>query len=416
MRIQPPSAYRPTIRKASKRLIVLICVLSFLFRLDGQNKTDLEKQRKQKQKEIELTKKLLANTREKRGQTLEYLGVLKMQIRSREELIGTLQNEIHLLSMQIDRESDVVMALESDVDALKHEYARLLYYMYKNHSSYNLLSFIFASGSFNQAFMRLKFIRFYTGYRNRQITLIKKTEEFLNSKVTTLTLQQNEKKQALLDLDEQKKSLEEDKVAQGKLATKLKGEEDKLRKQLKNQQRIADKLDKAIRDIIEKEIRESRKTKPSSTKPELTLAPDALKLSNDFASNRTRLPWPVDKGVISEHFGRHPHPTLEHVEVVNNGIRIRTLKGANVKAIFAGEVTAIVNIPGANASIIIRHGNYLTVYSNLDNVTVTVGEKIKTGQSLGLVAESTITGEPELGLQIWQGDQKMNPEAWIAPK
>jgi septal ring factor EnvC (AmiA/AmiB activator) len=404
-------------------------LLSAAYPSYGQSRAELERQRKQKERDIAQTKKRLAETNEKQKKTLAYLNDLTSLIKQREELIGTLQNQLHIINVRIDQESDIVSSLEHDLDTLKKEYARLLYFMYKNNSANNMLSFVFASSSFNEAIKRIKFIEFYTDYRKKQMALIVSTKKSIVEKLTSLQEEEKAKEEVLATLNEQKKSLENDKQEQARLMQNLKGQEKDLRKQLKEQQRIANRLDQAIRNIIARELAaanrkvktkapkipgqnnntNTRRNSPSGEQ----LTPENAKLSAEFSSNRSRLPWPVDRGAISEHFGLHEHPSIANVTVNNSGVKIKTPANTKARCIFDGVVASVVKIPGAKKAVIIRHGGYFTVYSNLDDVYVHAGEKVHTKQDIGVVGTNTINGETEMELQIWQGGQKLNPENWI---
>jgi septal ring factor EnvC (AmiA/AmiB activator) len=387
--------------------------------LHAQSRAELEKQRKMKEVQIALTKKLLAETGEKQKKTFEYLNILQQQIKAREELIGTLQNEVHVLDMGISRESDVVMALESDLASLKKEYAQLVYVMYKNRNAYSMLSFVFASTSFNDLVKRVKLIQFYSSYRAKQMDLIVRTENSLGAKIADLQSTMNAKEIVMGNLGDQKQNLEEDKTEQDQLAQELQGQEQKLMKQLKENERAAAKLDKAIHDIIAKEMAANTKKSPSGKtvssgkREDYGLTPEATKLSNEFASNKSRLPWPVERGYIAEGFGQHEHPRLKGVMINNNGVKIRTTKDATARAIFQGEVRAVVKIGQGNYSVILAHGRYFTVYSNLSDVVVHQGEKISTRDALGTVAEDPEDGNTELELQIWQTYDKLDPQGWL---
>lgn len=408
--------------------LALLLLTATALPANGQSRAELERQRKQKERDIAQTKKRLAETSEKQKKTLAYLNDLTSLIQQRQELIGTLQNQLHIITVRIDQESDIVGSLERDLDTLKKEYARLLYFMYKNNGSNNMLSFIFASGSFNEAIKRIKFIQFYTEYRKKQMALIVVTERSIIQRVTDLQEEQKAKEEVLAQLNEQKKSLENDKQEQARLMQNLKGQEKDLRKQLKEQQRIANRLDKAIRDIIARELAAANRkiktkapkipgsvnTPRSSTSTGTMLTPENAKLSAEFSSNRLKLPWPVERGAISEHFGLHEHPSIHNVTVNNSGIKIKTPEGAKARCVFDGVVASVVKIPGANRAVIIRHGGYFTVYSNLEEVNVHAGEKVHTKQEIGTVGVNSINGEREMELQVWQGGQKLNPENWIA--
>ncbi|MGZ5281553.1 MAG: murein hydrolase activator EnvC family protein [Bacteroidia bacterium] len=422
------SLFRLLIKRLNKAFCLLLCLLLLAGSGFAQSRSELEKRRKQKEQEIKLTRKLLAETKEKKKETLAYLQLLSKQIENRQSLIGTLQKEVHVISESISLGHEVVFSLESDLVNLRKEYGKLVYFMYKNRSTYSMLMFVFSSNSFNEAYKRIKFLQFYSQYRKKQVELIVKTEASLTAKVTDLKQKQADKQQVLQELGVQKQSLEEDKSEKDKLAQKLKGDEKKLRKQLKENQRAAEKLDRAIRNIIAKEIaantKKAAKESGSSTgkgkgtvrKSDVGLTPEALKLSSEFAGNRAKLPWPVERGFITEKFGKHEHPTIPDVIVNNSGVKIRTEKGSNARCIFSGEVTNVIRIPGANKAVIVKHGNYFTVYSNLAEVHVHAGDKIGVKQSIGTIAENIMNGETEMELQIWKNEEKLNPEGWIIRK
>jgi septal ring factor EnvC (AmiA/AmiB activator) len=425
------SLYRNHILRFSS--IVLLATWALVCSADRgklQNRNELERQRKQKEREIAQTKKRLAETNQKEKKTLAYLNDLTQLIEERQSLIGTLQNQLGTITQHIGEEAGLVVALDEDVANLKAEYTKLLYYMYKNRKATSTISFIFSTNSFNESLKRIKFIQFYTDYRQKQVDLILKTEASLSSRITDLKSQQEAKKEVLASLANEEKSLESDKREQSALMVKLKQDAKGLKRQLASQQRAARQLDNAIRNAIKKEIalankraKVQNKSRPHSqkntikpkpgVKEEMETTPEVSELSAKFASNRSRLPWPVDRGTITEHFGTHEHPTISKVIVNRNGVLIKAANGSKARCIFGGTVSAVVSIPGANTSILVNHGNYFTVYTNLENVTVHRGEKISLKQEIGTVGINPITGECEIELEIWKGDQKLDPEGWI---
>jgi septal ring factor EnvC (AmiA/AmiB activator) len=432
------STYRNHILKLSSLCLFAVLLLMPSGTGRAQNKNELERQRRQKENEIGQTKKRLAETNSKEKKTLAYLRDLSKLIEERQSLIGTLRNEFNAIARHIADEGDLVTALEGDMDELKQEYAKLLYFMYKNRKSTNMVSFVFATNSFNDALKRVKFIQFYTSYREKQVDMIMKTEASLASRITDLKSQQEAKREVLASLGEEERSLEGDKKEQSALMQKLQQDEKGLQRKLEAQQRAAKQLDNAIRNVIKKEIasankksrtanktrsRGSRhntnnspanKTNPKVREEDLESTPEITELSAKFAGNRSKLPWPVEKGAITEHFGTHEHPTISKVTVNCNGVVIKSPQGSKARCIFGGTVTAVISIPGANNAIIVSHGNYFTVYSNLDNVFVHKGDKISVRQELGMVGVNRINGETEIELEIWKApDQKLDPEGWL---
>jgi septal ring factor EnvC (AmiA/AmiB activator) len=195
-----------------------------------------------------------------------------------------------------------------------------------------------------------------------------------------------------------------------------------LRKQLEEKQRAKKKLDKAIDDLIRKEIAAAKKKATASGKKNVTssnvfsLTPEAQKLSSNFAGNKGKLPWPVEQGNISERFGEHPHAELKGIMVKNNGVDIRSVPGTSARSVFDGEVSGVINIPGSNSAVIIRHGEYLSVYSNLSSVSVKKGDKVTTRQKIGQVYYDKDEGYSEIHLEIWKGTTKLDPALWLARK
>jgi septal ring factor EnvC (AmiA/AmiB activator) len=305
---------------------------------------------------------------------------------------------------------------------LKEEYANMIRFAQRNQGSYQRLMYVFASSDFNQAYKRLKYLQQYSENRKRQAALIDSTQQQLHSKKQTLQLQKDEKTSLRNSELKQKQNLEEDKKEQDRLLANLQDREKKLKKQLAEKQKAKRKLDKAIDDLIRKEIASAKKKATASGKKNVTsenvfsLTPEAQKLSSSFAGNKGKLPWPVEKGTVSSSFGEHPHPELKGIVIKNNGIDIRSTTNSSARTIFDGEVTGIITIPGANSAVIIRHGEYLSVYSNLASVNVKKGDKVTTRQKIGSVYTDTEESVTELHLEIWKGTIKLDPAGWLARK
>ena len=403
-------------------IFVLIMILGFLS-LEGfaQTKADLERKRKQKDQEIQYTKKLIQETTLKQKESIQYLDVLDNQIKNRETLINTIGKEIRYLNELIQENTENIKALTKDLENLKKEYASMVVFAYKNRNTYNKIGFIFSAESFNQSFKRLKLIQNYSDYRKRQMDLIVKTKNAIETKTRQLNRQRVEKMSLLSKENQEKMGLLTDKEEQTQLYDKLKNKEKDLRKQLKEKERIANELNKAIERLINSEIAKVNKvtTKTTTTNNKTVVlgpTPEAIKLSLDFMNNKQKLPWPVEKGFISETYGKLEYATLEGVYVFNNGVNIRTNKDAVARAVFNGEVRNIINIPGSNYTVLVKHGEYFTVYSNLEEVSVKVGDKIKTKQAVGVVYFNEKSGIAELHLEIWKNEEKLDPAQWLFPK
>jgi septal ring factor EnvC (AmiA/AmiB activator) len=391
-----------------------------------QNKLDLENKKKQLAKEIAQTTKILKETQKNKKATLGQLNALIKQIEIRERLINTISSEIRALDGQIGKTNNEIQQLKDELKQLKLEYAAMIQFAHRNQSSYNKLMFVFAAQNFNQAYKRLKYLQQFSEYRQKQAMYIEQAQHRLEEKM--LELEDNKKVKNTLLVDEQKEkvTLGKEKNQKESIAKQLTQKEGSLKKQIAQKQAQAKKLDKMIQDIIKKEIDAARKKAEAEAKakgqklPEetknsssnLALTPEAQKLSNDFKNNKGKLPWPVEKGTIIEYFGTHEHPELKGVMVSNNGIDIKTAAGANARAIFSGKVSGVIQIVGGMYAVLVNHGEFTTVYSNLSSVNVKMGQELKTKQVLG-----TVTTEDQLSsmeLQIWKGTNKLNPTEWLA--
>ena len=394
--------------------LLLITGVSF-----GQNKKDLEKKKKQLQKEIRLTNKLLKETKKDKDLSLDQLLKLNKKINIRQNLINTVGAEIKLTNKQINQNKEVIASLEQDLAKLKEEYAKMIYYAFKNKSSYDKIMFVFASKDFNQAYKRLKYIQQYSEYRKNQAESIVKTKADIEQKNAELE-QIIQQKTALLSLEEQEKQkLSTEKQEQEGVISKLQDKENSLKQELKKKEQAAKKLQRAIQKIIEEEIRRAReaakKAGKGSTKG-FPMTPEALKLSNSFAANKGKLPWPVMEGIITGKYGKHPHPVLKGIQINNNGIDISTTKGASARAVFDGEVSSVAIIPGEGKVVMVRHGEYLSVYSYFTEVYVSKGDKVSTKQQLGILVAEPGKSKTDVHLEIWKGLTKLNPEYWIYRK
>ncbi|MBT7827799.1 MAG: peptidoglycan DD-metalloendopeptidase family protein [Bacteroidetes bacterium] len=406
-----------TIRKQISFITAALLVLCFSVASFSQTVAELEKQRKQKEKEIELTKKLINETGIKEKKSLDYLNVLNVQIETRESLINTVRQELRYINEEITDTKDIVESMEKDLQTLKAEYASMVRFAYKTKNNYTKLGFIFSAESFNQSYKRLKLLQNYSEFRKKQMELILETKATIEEKLTELEKKKQKQLKLLNIRNSEKENLIKDKSGQAQLLGNLKKEKSKLKKDLAKKEKIKKDLNKKIEQIILDEFKRNSKKSNSGT---FELTPEAAQLSNDFVNNKGKLPWPIEKGVISENFGRHKHPTLD-IDVVVNGIKFICPKGSEARAIFNGTVTRVFPIPGAGNSVLVNHGMYYTVYSNLDVVYVKMGEQITTKFKLGKIRYDQSSGKTEMELQIWklkgaQQPDKQNPAYWIYKK
>ena len=407
--------------KFKNKILPFVCAILFVFTAQyatAQSKKDLEHKKKKLQKEIQLTNKLLKETRKDKNLSVDELLKLKSKINSRSNLIAAMNSEIRLINTEIKDSKQDISDLENDLAHLKSEYSKIIYYAFKHRSSFDKMMFVFASANINQAYKRLKYIQQYAEYRKGQAKDIVTTQANLKEKIEALN-ETNAEKTVLISMEvQEKQNLAVEKAEQENIVQQLQGKEQELKDKLKKKEAAKRKMQKAIQRIIEAEIRKAREAakKAGNTSKGFPMTPEALKLSNSFAANKGKLPWPVAQGVITAQFGKHPHPVLAGIVINNNGIDISTIKGANSRAIFAGEVSSVAIIPGEGKVVMVRHGEYLTVYSYMSEVFVSKGDKISLKQDLGVLINETGKSKTQVHLEIWKGMTKLNPKYWIFRK
>ena len=436
---QNPSRHCRPLRHDAKGWCVSFMVLLFLVlasspaycqKTKGKSKQQLETEINTLQKEISTANQLLKKTKKDREMTLNEVNLLDKKIKQREKLIKAYNEQIALLDEEIHQGQNNIKSLNSDLSKLQKEYAKMIVFANKNRSHYDRLGFIFASKDFNQAFSRLRYIREFTDARKTKMNQIANTEREISN--TVEASQQAREQQAMMLKDEkaQQEALRNEKEELNGQVAKLKKQEGKIQQDIKDKQQQAKKLQKAIDDIIAEEIRkaneeaarkrrEEEKTKGKTTTPApkekgMALTPAEKSLSTSFVSNKGKLPWPVERGVISSSYGKHASSVSSKVTVTNNGIDIATQAGAQARAVFNGEVASVTKLTGSNTVVIIRHGEYFTVYSNLENVTVKRGDKVKTKQGIGTVHTSKTENKTELHFELLKQQVRQNPANWLS--
>lgn len=407
----------------------------------SKSKEDLEDQRAKLLNEINLNKEILEKTQKEKEASLTQVKSLNNQLVTRENIINNYQSEINVLDNHIYQNNRTLKSLNTYMGDLKEEYGTILRNTYRTNSSYNKLLFLFSASSFNDAFKRFLYLRQYGQYRKRQADLIANTTYTIEEEMGILHENKEIKNVVLEEQSKEKDVLEEQKKEKDAKVALLLQKEGKLRADIKAKNRQAAELKKTIEATIRREIELARKRaeeaarkeaeaarkaeraagttassesrKPTTSSPTPTMTPEAMALSTSFSNNQGALPWPVEKGVITEYFGSHPHPVLTGVTVNNNGVDISSNPGAGVRCIFEGTVSSVVSNPSFQNAIIIKHGEYFSVYSNVVNVTVRAGDKVSTKERIGTVYTDN-EGNTEVHLEIWKGTSKLNPSSWIA--
>ncbi|MCC6839021.1 MAG: peptidoglycan DD-metalloendopeptidase family protein [Flavobacteriales bacterium] len=398
--------------------VVLLCLLP----ARGQGRKELEKRRDALDAKIKQTNELLSRSRNEQRTTQQQVQLLEARIGQRQELIQTMGSELARMDQDIQDGRDSIRQMERGLETLKEEYARMVQFAYMNRRAYDRLSYIFAAESFAQAFRRSRYLDQLAQQRSQQAVLIQSTKEVLAVRMEDLQARRDEKAALLGRQQEESVQLAKDRNEQQQALQGLRSEEGRLKKTLSQQERQRQELAAAIRKAIEAEIARSKATAVKATGPgpagkvEFALTPEAKVLNADFEKNRGNLPWPVEKGTVTSRFGKQPHPVLKGIQVENNGLDIGCAPGSPVRAIFRGEVSSVIVIPGAGKAVMVSHGAYRTVYSNLRDVAVNKGDKVETKQVVGTVM--TEEGASTAHIEIWKiasdGQlQKVDPAAWI---
>ncbi len=380
-----------------KVLYVLVSTVGLLLvgAVHGQSSAELKKKRQRLLREISQTKKQLERIRSSQKESLVELTTLKHQIKSREELISIVIQEIALLDSQITEHNELIHALSRDLERLKKEYAELLRSAYRQYLFKSDLLFLLNAKSFNELFLLLRYMDYMALYRKEQAEAIRITQQVIEAETQNLYRQRTEKDSLLKVLEMQKHQYEKEIKEKERLIERLKRKERQLREDLRRKEAAEKKLRKAIEEAIRREMERKR----------------AAATGGAFASMRGKLSWPV-KGIIVGKYGTHRHPVLKNVTVKNNGIDIQTNSGEEVKAVFEGEVVNVLFSPMFKKAVLIKHGKeYYTVYSNLDVVYVKSGDKVRQGTVIGKVSSDGSVGK--LHFEIWKGTQTQNPEQWL---
>ena len=394
--------------------LIILC-LAMAVSGSAQSRKSLERKKKKLQEEIRYTNKLLKQTEKTKTTSLNQLRQLNRKISSRENLISTIEEEISLLNDSISGQTKNIDSLENNLTLLKGEYAKMIQNAYKNRSSYNKLMFLFSSENFNQAYKRLKYFQQYAQYRQAQAEKIVEEQEKITKQISILEAIRQSNEGLLKAQLSEKNELASEKSKKVDVVNTLKGKEKQLKQQLSKKEKAKQQAAKAIQRIIAEEIRKAKAAaaKAGKNSEGFPLTPEAKALSNSFAANKGKLPWPVSEGIVTGKYGKHRHPTLAGIEIVNDGIDISTKKENTGRAVFEGEVSSVVIIPGEGKLVMIKHGKYFTLYSYFKEVFVTAGDKVSIKEELGVLIEDDRAANSIMHFQIWNWKTKLNPSQWI---
>jgi septal ring factor EnvC (AmiA/AmiB activator) len=373
---------------------------------------DVEKVRKMREstlKEIEYANKLLEETRGQTKASLQEVNIINQKLKKRKQYITGLETETEMVGQTVAEYQSEIEKVQAEIKRLKDLYADMIVRNYKNRWDNYYIMYFLASDNMNQFYQRLRFVRIYYNYIENQKLKLDHLKDDMNVKSNEL-MEVKKKKEDLIQTTKKEYSvIQEESARKMILVNALKKKQAEIERDIKEKERTAKKLDNEITKIIEAERKKSGK---GSIKANLTPADQIISI--DFEKNRGKLPWPTKEGIISGKYGEHEHPDFKEVKIRNEGIYISTSKGEPVRSIFKGVVSKVFSIPGENYTVIIKHGNYYTLYHNLVDVTVKAGQHVETKEILGKVYTDNDTKESTLYFQIWKETERNDPELWLA--
>ena len=382
-------------------------ILSLLFLLSlpmaGQSVKELQKQQQALQQQLEETNKMLKQTKKDETATENKLNLLNNDIQTRKKLINSIQGEINTLNGEMGILRKKRSALQEELEQAKADYARLVRETHYTDIQQSPLLFLLSSKSFQQLVRRMQYMQQFTNYRKEQVKHITSIQADIDIQNHLLSERKQSRSTALQSQKREQEKLTADQRKQKNMLSSLKKQEKELAAKQKQQQKKVDELNKKIEELIAKQVRTTT-----------TLTKEQQLIAGGFEANQGRLPWPVEKGYISGHFGKHQHPLHEHVTVNNKGIYLQTVSGAQARAIYEGEVTWCAQMNGTFA-VIIQHGNYRSVYSQLKSIKVKQGDKVTAKQSIGeIFTDVAEDNKTELYFQIYKDRTILNPSLWLA--
>jgi len=403
----------------SRKNIFFIILIAFLlgsFAGVSQNKKqqELEERRQELREEIRKINQLQQENKSKQKSQLSVIENYNYKISVLNNLIAVTNQQANLLTREINSNQKKITSLREELKVLKEDYADMIVKSYKNKNQQSRIMFLLSSNNFKQAYKRLQYMKQYAEHQKQQGQEIKKKSEELQSINISLLKQKEDKQKLISENREVQKSLEKERKQHRDLMVDIKKNINIYTAQLRAKQREADRIDKEINRIIREAIAKSNKKAGKSVSSKgFALTAEERILASNFVSNKGKLPWPVEKGYVTLRYGTQPSPIDRSLTIKSNGVRITTERGAKVRAVFNGEVSEIIKLKNVNPIIMIRHGNYISIYKNLSSVYVKKGDKVTTKQQIGEVFTNSSTGETILSFTISKGFSTENPASWI---
>lgn len=386
-----------------KKYIVYLFVLLTSVSMQAQSLKELQAQQKKYTEEIEQTGQMIKETKQNEKVTENKITLIGQDIRTRKKLISSINNELVALDKEQNRLSGERTRLENELDSLKQDYAKLVQLTHYADLQQSPLLFLLSAKDFNQLFRRVRYMREFAAYRQQQVERIENVKADIQIQSNLLEDNRREKDAALRTQQRERDQLARNERKQKAMLQDLKKKEKQLITKQRQQQKKIDELNKQIERAIARQV---------DRKQQLTKEQELI--AGGFAANKGRLPWPVAKGFISGHYGKHQHPIYENVTLNNKGVYIQTTAGADARAVYEGEVTTCM-VMGSTYAIIIQHGNYRTVYTGIQTPSVKPGDKVQAKQAIGRIASNPDEdNKTELQFQVWEDRELQNPELWLA--
>ncbi|WP_435135488.1 murein hydrolase activator EnvC family protein [Formosa sp. A9] len=404
-----------TARLVYKIAIIFCCFLSSATLFSQSKKQlELEERRQELRREIEQINSMLFKNKTKAKSQLSLIEDLNHKINVRSNLIKVTNQQANLLTREIGVNQREITQLRQDLETLKKDYADMIVHSYKSRSVQSRVMFLLSSNNFHQAYKRLQYIKQYTNYQKEQGEAIKTKTEALKVANQKLLKQKEDKQQLIKENSVAQAQLELERKQQRELMASIQKDLKSYTAQIQTKQQEADRIDREIEKLIREAIaKANKKAGKSSETTSFALTPEAKNLAASFVANKGKLPWPVEKGVVKLRYGDQPHPIVKTATIHSNGVRIATSPGAQVRAVFNGEVYAIIVQKKGNPTILIQHGNYFTAYKNLGKVYVKKGDKVTTNQTIGEVFTNSATGDTTLSFSIFKESTTQNPASWL---
>lgn len=399
---------------------ILLCALVFNFNfsffnsVQAQSKSQLEKDKAKVEQEIKNLNSQLSKAKKNSKSSQKQLNLLEDKIKQRTRLINNINGQLNLINVQMSQTQDSIAMMRSQVDSLKAEYARVVRVLYGERGNLDKLVLLLDTKSYNYSYLRTRYFRDYSRYRRRQAAFIRQKEEVLHDVSLTLVKQQKEQTSLLAQQKKQRDELNKEQKQRQKSLKDSKQQEKNLQAQISRKEKEKRQLQQQIQRIINEEIakasKKSTQTASSSGGGGSTISTADVALSNDFVSNKGRLPWPVFYTKVAREYGRYTHSSGG--QNMNNGIDLVCKSGAAVQAVFGGIVSRVFTCPNGTRGVIVRHGDYMSVYANMGSVTVREGAKVTTKQNLGTVYTNE-DGSAEFSFQLWHKTNSLNPRQWL---